>query len=100
MDAILNISFSPTVTKWHPTDLDSAPSNYPESVKKHCLYLNSRFSHFPPDYIACVGHVLIVHIWSLALRNEQKCFVFVSKEMYGFFHVHTARGLRRGGIDI
>ena len=49
MDAILNISFSPRVTKWHPTDLDSAPSNYPESVKKHCLYLNSRFSHFPPD---------------------------------------------------
>ena len=37
------------MTKWHPTDLDSAPSNYPESVKKHCLYLNSRFSHFPPE---------------------------------------------------
>ena len=39
----------PKSDEWHPTDLDSAPSNYPESVKKHCLYLNSRFSHFPPD---------------------------------------------------
>ena len=40
----LEYLISPKSGEVAPTDLDSAPSNYPESVKKHCLYLNLRLS--------------------------------------------------------
>ena len=47
--AILNNSNCSRMTKWHSSDLESAPSNYPESTIKRCMYSTSTYFQIPQD---------------------------------------------------
>ena len=69
--AILNNSNCSRMTKWHSSDLESAPSNYPESVIKRCMYSTSTSSPILTFYCRTTSF----HADNCPGQNKNKTFL-------------------------